>query len=156
MQTQLPFFPQETRYINDKVGVFERDDFVYYLHNGSPLFCHRTKDRNSYRYITANLCQTNLCNASEIARTFGVSARSVQLNAQALREKGAEWFFSRKETRGKCYKFTEQSFITAQYMLDEGKSNTEIARELGVSDSAIRYHLGTGKLKKKGINIKQR
>ena len=26
-----------------------QDGFVYYLHNGSPLFCHKPEDRNSYR-----------------------------------------------------------------------------------------------------------
>ena len=148
MQTQLPLFPTTTRLFNPIAGVFELNDFVYYLHNGSPLFCHKVKDRNSYRYITANLVVTNLCTASEIARVFGVSARSIQLNAKALRDKGPEWFFQRKETRGKCYKFNSQSFEEAQKMLDEGKTHKEIARQLEVSESAIRYHLTTGKLKK--------
>jgi hypothetical protein len=129
--------------------VFSQNDFVYYMHNGSPLFCHKTTDRNSYRYITANLVEIDLCSASEIARVFGVSARSIQLNAKALRDKGAGWFFNREETRGKCYKFTQESFDKAQLMLDEGKTKSEIGRQLGVTESAIGYHIKQGKLKKK-------
>jgi hypothetical protein len=148
MQTQLPFFPATVEYFNPHVGVIRQDDFVYYMHNGSPLFCHDTNDRNSYRYITANLVEINMCSPSEIARVFGVSARSIQLNAKALREKGSGWFFNREETRGKCYKFNEESFAKAQEMLDAGKTKSEIGRQLGVSESAIGYHIKKGKLKK--------
>jgi DNA-binding CsgD family transcriptional regulator len=149
MQTQLPIFPTKTRLFNPHVGVFLQNDFVYYLHNGSPLLCHNVNDRKSYRYITANLVVTNLCSPSEIARIFGVSARSIQLNAKALREKGPGWFFNRVETRGACYKFIPSSFEDAQKMINEGKPNIEIAHQLGVSVSAIKYHIKNGKLKKK-------
>ena len=148
MQTQLPLFPSSIQLFNPHVGVYRENDFVYYMHNGSPLFCHKTKDRNSYRYITSNLVVTNMCSPSEIARVFGVSTRSIQMGAKALRDKGIAWFFNRVETRGKCYKFTEESFVRAQELLDEDKANKDIAKELGVSVSAIKYHIQSGKLKK--------
>jgi len=154
MQIQLPFFPLSVRYFNEQAGVFEKDNFVYYMHNGSPLFCHDKEDRKSYRYITANLVQINLCTPSEIARIFGVSIRSIQLNAKALREKGPEWFFNRQETRGEAYKFTEEIAEETQKLLDEGVSKRQISRKLGISDSAIRYHLKKGKLKKNRSNQK--
>jgi hypothetical protein len=148
MQTQLPIFPSDVKLFNPHVGVFFHDEFVFYMHNGSPLFCHTPEDRNSYRYITANLVQTHLCRPSEIARVFGVSIRSIQLNAKALHEKGPSWFFNRVETRGKCYKFTPETIAKAEGMLNKGKSKIEVARELGVSDSAISYHIRKGNIKK--------
>jgi hypothetical protein len=148
MQTQLPFFPESVELFNPNIGVFKHDDFVYYMHNGSPLFCHSANDRTSYRYITANLVQTKMCTPSEIARVFGVGSRSIQINVKALREKGADWFFNREETRGKCYKFNAESFVEAQKMLDEGKPNKDIAKRLNVSVSAVKYHIKSGKLKK--------
>jgi hypothetical protein len=148
MQTQLPFYSESVQLFNPHVGVFRQNDLVYYMHNGSPLFCHKTNDRNSYRYITANLVEIHLCSPSEIARVFGVSSRSIQLNAKALRDNGPGWFFNREETRGKCYKFTEESFQEAQKLLDEGKTKSEIGRRLGVSESAVGYHIKHGKLKK--------
>jgi transposase len=154
MQTQLPLFPSQTRLFNPTVGVFEQNNFVYYLHNGSPLFCHQVDDRNLFRFITANLVHIKLCTPTEIARVFGVSARSIQLNAKALRDKGSDWFIRRKETRGKCYKLNTHSIKEAQKMLDEGQTNSEIARQLGVSESAIRYHIRIGSLKKNQPNNK--
>ncbi len=91
MQMQLPIFPKETRLINACVGVFEREDFVYYLHNGSPVFCHQKDDLNNYRYITANL--VGMCKCSEVARVLGVSMRNIERYVKALREKGSDHFF---------------------------------------------------------------
>lgn len=111
MQMQLPIFPSGTKLINSSVGVFEKDNFLYYLHNGSPIHCHKKSDLNSYRCITANLIVTGLCRPSEIAKTLEVSSRNIQRYAKSLREKGPDWFFNRKENRGKCYELNEDSLI---------------------------------------------
>jgi len=149
MQTQLPIFPETTRLFNHISGVYRHEEFVYYLHNGLPIFCHQVNDRLAYRYITANMVVTGMCTTTEISKTLGVTTRSLQLHAKALREKGSSWFFHRIETRGKCYKYNESLFAEAQLMLDACKTQYEIARKLGVSESSIRYHIKNGKLKKK-------
>src|SRR5450759_4248674 len=68
MQLQLAIFPERTKLINSSIGFYAKDDFVYYLHNGSPIFCHAKEDRNSYRYILANLVVNNICTCSEISK----------------------------------------------------------------------------------------
>lgn len=45
MQTQLPFFPPTTKLVNSSVGIYENDEFVYYLHNGNPIYCHGLNDK---------------------------------------------------------------------------------------------------------------
>lgn len=149
MQTQLPFFPSTTQYLNPILGVFEKDGMIFYLHNGSPLYCHDRNDRNSYRYITANLVLTGLCKPSEISSVFGVSSRSVQMNVKNLREKGAEYFFRRIEKRGQCYKLDDKAIMTAQEQINLGKSVQATAQDLGVTEAALRYHIRNGRLKKK-------
>lgn len=47
MQTQLPFYPVSTKLINATLGFREQDGFVYYLHNGNPIFCHGKDDLSS-------------------------------------------------------------------------------------------------------------
>ena len=148
-QTRLPLFPKETLMFNPIAGVFQKDSFVYYLHNGLPLFCHHIDDRMSYRYITANMIVTGMCTTSEISKVLDVSVRSLQMNAKYLREKGSQYFLNRVETRGKCYKYDETKFAAAQLMLDAGVSQYEISKRLNVSESSVRYHVKSGKLKKK-------
>jgi len=56
MQLQLPFFPDQDKYINSTLGLFKKDGFVYYLHYGSPIHCHVKDDRKSYRLKSHKNC----------------------------------------------------------------------------------------------------
>jgi len=146
---QLPIFPSTTKLINAQVGFFEKDDFVYYLHNGSPIFCHSKGDINNYRYITANLVVTGLCKPSEIGKALGVSNRNIQRYAKSLREKGSSWFFNRDDNRGKCYKLNEESLKEAEDLIGKSYPVKDTAKLLGVTDGALRYHIKKGNIKKK-------
>lgn len=149
MQMQMPIFPEETKLINASVGVYQKDDFVYYLHNGSPVHCHAINDLNSYRYILASLVNNKLCKTSELSNALGIPIKNVQRYAKTLRDNGTEWFFNRDEQRGQCYKFTSEKQEQAQNLLNQDYSAYRVAKETGLSESAIRYHLRSGALKKK-------
>ena len=149
MQMQLPLFPNSTKLINFCVGFFEKDGFVYYLHNGSPIYCHEKNDLNSYRYTMANLIVTKFCTPSEVAKALGVSNRNIQRYAKTLREKGTDWFFKREEKRGDAHKLTTELLDDAQDMINNFYSVVDIARLLGVTEGALRYHIKKGTLKKK-------
>ena len=58
-------------------------------------------------------------------------------------------FLKLKETRGQCNKFTQEKKNQAQYLLDKGYSQYRTAKIVGVSESAIRYHIKANNLKKK-------
>ena len=51
---QLPLFPRDTRLVNATLGIRLDTGMVYYLHNGSPIFCHDESDINHYRFICGN------------------------------------------------------------------------------------------------------
>ena len=149
MQMQLPIFPENTKLINSSVGFFKKDEFIYYLHNGSPIFCHHVDNVNNYRYILGNLVQSKLCRACEISRALGISQRNVERYAQKLRQQGIGSFFNQADHRGECFKMTESLVNQAQLLLDNGKTQLGTANTVGVSESCIRYHLKNGNLKKK-------
>jgi len=144
MQMQLPIFPPETNLINDSAGVFEKDGFAYYLHNYSSMFCHAKGDMNNYRYITGNIVNTGLCSPIEMSRALGVSNRNIQRYAKALREKGSDWFFNRSDNRGSCHKVSDEILKQAQKMIDDFYSVNDVAKILGVTEGALRYHIKKG------------
>ena len=146
MQLQLPFFPEHTKYINSTLGLFQKEGYVYYLHNGSPIYCHDKSDRNSYRFIVGNLIHNKLCTISEFHESLGEARKNIERYAKTFREKGATHFFSRKETRGRCHKITGDLMVTIQGMLDAGISQYRISKECGVSEAALRYHIKKGNL----------
>jgi hypothetical protein len=149
MQIQLPLFPVETKLITPTLGLYEREGIVYYLHNGSPIFCHKTGDKQNYKYITAHLINARLCTPRQLSEALGVSIINFQRYVKQLREEGSGYFFNREEKRGQCYKYDEQKFTEAQKLLDAGQSVYSIAKKLQVSEGSIRYHIKSGKLKKK-------
>lgn len=149
MQMQMPFYPTETKLINGSVGVYQRDGVVYYLHHGSPLFCHNLEDKNSYRYILGNLVHNRLARISEISQALGINRKNVERYAKALKDNGIDWFFNREDNRGKCHQMTEQKMREAQDLLDEGLSHKAVGSKIEVSEGTVRYHLRSGKLKKR-------
>lgn len=149
MQQILPIFPDETRMINYQVGFKQIDDFVHYFVNGMPVYCHEKEDRNGYRFVLATLVNHNFCSIKEMSEALGVPRKNIERYAKALREKGMAHFFNRKETRGQCHKFNPGKIRDAQELLDEGYSQQGTAKTIGVSESAIRYHIKSGRLKKK-------
>ena len=146
---QLPIFPQTTKLIHSNVGLFVRDDFVFYLHNGSPIYCHEKNDLNSYRFIIANLVVTGLCSPIDLARALGVSNRNMQRYAKTLREKGTDWFFNKEEKRGDAHKLTDEMLGEAQKLISKFYSVCDVAKLLGVTEGALRYHIKKGTIKKK-------
>ncbi|MCP4762715.1 MAG: hypothetical protein GY870_13130 [archaeon] len=148
MQMQLPIFPANTKLVNATLGIKKEDGMVYYLHNGSPIFCHVESNINHYRFICGNLVGTKLCRASELADTLGVTRRSIERYAKRYREGNGDTYFNPKERRGQCFKMTPEILIKTQELLDKGLSKEEISRRLGISSSSIRNHLKKGTLKK--------
>jgi hypothetical protein len=96
MQTQLPFFPSETKLINPTLGLREQEGYVYYLHNGNPIYCHSKADRNGYRFISGNLICNQLCSIRELSEALGENRKNIERYAQRFREKGAGDFFPAK------------------------------------------------------------
>ena len=149
MQLIMPLFPPEVKLITETMGVFARDGIVYYLHSGLPIYSHAESDLKSFRFITSKFILQGLCRRREISDCFGVSYDSVKRYTKILAEEGDTAFFTRDNRQGSCYKLLPEVIERMQKYLDEGKSNSEIARLEHVSEGAIRYALKTGKLKKK-------
>jgi len=149
MQMQLPLFPPSTKLINPTLGFYENEGFVYYLHNGSPIFCHKQEDILAYRYICGNLVFNRLCTAVDLAKALGVNKRNIERYAVAIREHGIGHYLNKKDRRGQCHKMTPDILEKAQGLIDSGKSQLKTARTLGVSESSIRNHIKNGNLKKK-------
>lgn len=104
---------------------------------------------NSYRYITANLVNTGLCKSSELADALGVNRRNIERYVKSLREKGSDWFLKRETKRGQAHTITDEMKEKAEKLINEFYSVSDVARMLGVTEGALRYHIKNGTIKKK-------
>ena len=86
--------------------------------------------------------------ARMISDCFGVSEDSVHRYYNKFREQGETGFFGDDARHGKAHKIVGQRRLRIQQKLDKGQSVYSIAKEEGVRESAIRYQVKQGNLKK--------
>ena len=106
------------------------------------------EDLASFRFITSNFIEQGLCQKVEIERFFDVSEDSVWRYHKIFKEKGADGFFGPDARCGKAHKLIGERKQRIQAKLDIGQSVNSIAKEEGVRESAIRYAIKQGYLKK--------
>jgi len=148
MQLLLPIFPKDARLINDSVGVYEKDGLVQYIVNGAPVYSHAQDDINAFRFITSNFIHQGVCRKVDIEKFFGVSEDSIFRYYKKFVEKGEQGFFGDDARKGTAHKITGERRVRIQKKLDTGQSVNSIAKEEGVRESAIRYAVKKGYLKK--------
>lgn len=151
MQLLLPIFPPDATLINANVGVYERDGIVQYLVNGLPVYAHAKDDADAFRFITSNFIHHGLCRKVDIERAFGVSEDSVGRAYRKFVEKGEAGFFGPDARHGRAHKIMGERRERIQAKLDKGQSAYSIAKEEGVRESAIRYAIKQGYLKKRPL-----
>ena len=152
MQLQLPLFPSGCTLISDCLGVYEMGDLVQYIVNGLPVYAHPKDDLKAFRYITSNFIHQGLCRKTEVERCFHVSEDSVQRAYKRFVEKGESGFFGDDARKGTAYKITGDLRLRIQHKLDKGQSVNSIAKQEGVVESAIRYGIKQGYLKKRVVS----
>jgi hypothetical protein len=150
MQLKLPFFPKEAKLVSECLGVYEKDGLVQYIVNGLPVYAHPSGDLNAFRFITSNFIHQGLCRKIDVQRCFHVSEDSVHRSYKKFVEQGDSGFFGPDGRKGKAHKITGEKRGRIQRKLDKGQSVNSIAKEEGVRESAIRYGIKQGYLKKKG------
>lgn len=151
MQLLLPIFPPDTKLINSNVGVYERDGLVHYVINGLPVYAHAKDDMDAFRFITSNFIHQGLCRKVDIERAFGVSEDTVGRAYKKFVTKGEAGFFGPDARHGSAHKIVGDRRARIQEKLDKGQSVNSIANEEGVRESAIRYAIKQGYLKKRAM-----
>lgn len=154
MQLKLPIFPISTKLVSESLGVYEKDDIVQYIANGVPVYCHGKEDLNAFRFITSNFIHLGLCRKIEVIRCFHISEDSVTRSYNKYLKGGESAFFGPDGRKGRPHKVIGSLRYNIQKKLDMGQSVNSIGKELGVAESAIRYNIGRGYLKKTTIRNK--
>ena len=138
--------------VSSCLGVYEKEGLVQYIANGLPVYAHSAVDHNSFRYITSNFIEQGLCRKSEVERCFGVTPDSITRWHKKFINEGADGFFGHDARQGgKAHKIIGEKKHRIQSKLDKGQSVNSIAKEEGLRESAIRYAINVGHLKKKPV-----
>ena len=147
LERQLPIYPEGVTHINNLIAFEKRDGKITYFNGHMPIFSHEEKDIVTFRMITAQFCVQGNATQAEISRAFGVPSITVKRAVKRYREKGPKGFYEPRATRGAVV-LTNDVLVHAQNLLDEGKSNSEISKELNVKADTLQKAILSGRLRK--------
>jgi len=147
IQRRLRLRPQEAVEINDTVSRVDAGDVVGYFAAGVPLFVHAKGDRVGKRLAPAQIIKLGLANPTEMSSFLRVGRRTLYRHQDTLEADGIEGLADKKPGPQGGHKLRDGKLTQAQVLLDAGQSQREVAREIGVSEHAIRNAIEQGRLK---------
>src|SRR6266542_4013227 len=103
MQLQLPFFPEGTHMISDRLGFYVKANIVQYIINGLPAYAHSKSDHQSFRFITSNFIDMGLCTQAEVQRAFHVSIIKVGCTYTLFKETQREVCYATDSRHSKAH-----------------------------------------------------
>ena len=145
---ELPLLPEEATTLGPRLAVVETPAELIFMNASGPLMsCART-DAAAKRFIGAVLMRQGLAKGEDLAGVLGVHRSTLFRNQKIYREGGLDAIH---DGRGhgaprRAHKLTDDILPIAQACLDQGGSQSAAARAVGVSETAIRHAIKTGRL----------
>lgn len=147
-QMQLPVFYEGVTAVTNDVGYEKREDLVVYYCGTMPVFSHESADLDSFRMICSQLYVNGAVRQADLVRAFGIRPLAVKRWVKRYRAEGPRTFFATRKGGSKPRVLTAEVRERAQSRLDQGRSTSEIASELGLSYDVLRKAIGDGRLTK--------
>jgi len=127
--------------INSRIWFTDKDGFrVVYQGWDTPLYLVSLDDDVQLRYVAVCLRLAGLARQHEIAAAFGHSVESQQRWERRYEAEGLEGL-RRKKGSGRPFKVTVTAQACIRKWFQEGETNCEIARRLGVREGSVRNAL---------------
>jgi len=145
---ELPILPEEAVTLSPRLAVVETPETLVFMNASGPLMSCARDDSATKRYIGAVLMTQGLAKGEDLAAVLGVH-RSTLFRNQKLYQAGGLAAIRDERGRGaprRAHKLTDDVLPIAQACLDQGRSQSQAAREVAVSEAAIRHAIKTGRL----------
>jgi transposase len=148
---ELPLLPKEAIALGPRLAVIETPAQLVLMNASGPLMSCSRNDETAKRYLGALFMSQGLAKGEDLAAVLGVHRSTLFRNQKLYREGGLDAI---RDERGhgaprRAHKLTEEFLPIAQACLDQGGSQSAAAREVGVSETAIRHAIKTGRLRRR-------
>ncbi len=147
-QMQLPVFYDGVTAITNDVGYQKTEESVVYFYGTLPVFSHALDDLDSFRMIVSQLYVNGSVPQSVLARVFQIKPLAIKRWVKRYREDGPGTFFKSRKGGSKARVLTAEVLEKVQGRLNEGRTISEISRELALSYDVLRKALADGRLSK--------
>jgi len=145
-QYHLPAQPGDAQEINTVVAIVCQHQQVAYFASGMPIFVHAENDAVGRRIAAAQLMELGLAQQDEISAALGVHRSTLYRQHRKLTTEGVLGVVEGKRGPRGPHRFTADKRQRVVCLLNEGRPIREAARQVGVSEGAIRHALRCGEL----------
>ena len=148
LQRSLSFVPPGARIVSSRLAILLDDENLVAFSAADPIYTCRLDDRHGMRLAAGMLSHLKLAPDTALAEALGVSRETVRRNRTLFGEGGVEAVRCRRGGSRVAYKMKEAVRVRAQRCLDQGWSVNRAAKEVGLTEGALRYAIRQGRLRR--------
>ena len=146
LQRTLQVLPPGTRTVSSRLAVRVDGERLVAYSAADPIYACRLDDADGMRLAAAMLSHLRLAPDTALAEALGMNRETVRRHRERLEQGGVEAVRSRAGGPRGPSKLTEAVRLRAQSCLDQGWSVNRAAKEIGLSEGALRYAIGQRRL----------
>jgi prepilin-type processing-associated H-X9-DG protein len=128
----------EVRAINDRCQIRTQEGHRVVIVSGIPVAQYAVTDRMAEAHAMVNLVEQGWAAQNDVPRTFGYSARTLRRDQRRYEEGGLAALGQPRGYPAGRARWRDSRRQTVHRLKAQGHSNCEIARRLGISETAVR------------------
>jgi transposase len=128
----------ELRAINDRCQIRTQEGHRVVIVSGIPVAHYAVADRMAEAHAMVNLVEQGWADQNDVARAFGYSARTLRRDQRRYEEGGLAALGQPRGYPAGRARWRDSRRQTVHRLKTQGHSNCEIARRLGISETAVR------------------
>jgi len=133
--------PPELRAINDRCQIRTQDGHRVVIVSGIPVGHYAVADRMAEAHAMVNLVDQGWADQNDVARAFGYSARTLRRDQRRYEEGGLAALGQPRGYPAGRARLGGSRRETVHRLKTQGHSHCQIARRLGISETAVRKML---------------
>jgi hypothetical protein len=149
LQRSLAVLPPEARIVSPRLAIALDAEELIAFSASDPIYKCRRNDREGMRLAGAMLSDLNLAGVTPLAEALGVSRETIYRNRKLYVEGGVEALRHGPRRPKTPHKLTGAVQMRAQQCLDEGWSVNRTAKEVGLTEGALRLAIRQGRLQRR-------
>jgi len=149
LQRSLAVIPPAARIVSPRLAILLTDEELVAFSASDPIYRCSRDDREGMRLAGAMLSDLKLAGVTALAAALGVSRETIYRNRKLYVEGGVEALREGPRRPKTPHKLTEPVQIRAQRCLDEGWTVSRAAKEVGLTEGALRLAISQGRLQRR-------
>lgn len=155
LQITLPLLPKDSIILSESLAFGKENQMCIFFNASGAILTYHEGDKESRRCAAGLFSSMNLASAEKLAEALDLDRSTIFRCQKLYKENGFAGFRNGNSGPRGGYKLKEEKREKAQKLLDKKQSNRTVAKEIGISEGAIRLAIKRGELKKRSSQAEE-